>query len=385
MNKFNIILHCTENYLKNSLNLIESLRLFHDNLNFYLYTVNFTYKSSDQDIKSILFECSEIENNMVFLGNKNDTSNKNMFKSVFLKSKIVLDTLENLNLDQAIYIDSDILATGEITKIFSNFKNIKDFPLIQQSIYEYQINYGRGNPFHNGGFDETNILEYPLMDFCKVPVKNRTHYSVSSVILYNQSCRQFFRECDFLNSMAFDIDLEQIKYLYPFCDETTINVLLWKYGFNNRIERSQMNIDDLSNVKEFYESNYDHEKEINGYVRIPSVSERSKILFFHGAKGELSNLIIDLQKNLFDVRLDVKDNKLFLTPKVDFNRELKVEILNSGDNIFYTQFSKFNSGFEFWYSPNTRFELVNNFQVSVYDEEKLIFRKNIRYNPTTKN
>lgn len=375
MNKFNIILHCTENYLQNSLNLIESLRLFHNDLNFYLYTVNFTHHSEITNLKCIRFNCEKIENNMNFIGNKNDTSNKNMFKSVFLKSEIVLNSLEILNLDNCIYIDSDIIPTGEIKSLFKHFDQIEDYPLIQKSIYEYQINYGRGNPFHKGGFDETNILEYPLMDFCKIPMNKRTPYSVSSVMLYNQKCRQFFRECDFLNKMAFDMDLESIKYLYPFCDETTINVLLWKYGFNNRIERSQMNIDDLSNVKEFYESNYDHEKEITGYVRIPSVSERKKILFFHGAKGDLSNSIIDLQKNLFDVRLDVKGNKLFLTPKVDFNRELKVELVGSGDNIFYTQFSKFNSGFEFWYSPNTKFESVNNLQVSVYDEEKLIFQK----------
>lgn len=378
MNKFNIILHCTENYLQNSLNLIESLRLFHNDLNFYLYTVNFTHHSEITNLKCIRFNCEKIENNMSFIGNKNDTSNKNMFKSVFLKSEIVLNSLEILNLDNCIYIDSDIIPTGEIKSLFKYFDQIEDYPLIQKSIYEYQINYGRGNPFHNGGFDETNILEYPLMDFCKIPMNKRTPYSVSSVMLYNKKCRQFFRECDFLNKMAFDMDLESIKYLFPFCDETTINVLLWKYGFNNRIERSQMNIDDLSNVKEFYESNYDHEKEITGYVRIPSVSERNKILFFHGAKGDLSNSIIDLQKNLFDIRLDVKDNKLFLTPKVDFNRELKVDLVDSGDNIFYTQFSKFVSGFEYWYSPNTRFESVNNFQVSVYDEEKLIFRKNIR-------
>lgn len=378
MNKFNIILHCTENYLQNSLNLIESLRLFHNDLNFYLYTVNFTHHSEITNLKCIRFNCEKIENNMSFIGNKNDTSNKNMFKSVFLKSEIVLNSLEVLNLNNCIYIDSDIIPTGEINSLFKYFDQIEDYPLIQKSIYEYQINYGRGNPFHNGGFDETNILEYPLMDFCKIPMNKRTPYSVSSVMLYNKKCRQFFRECDFLNKMAFDMDLESIKYLFPFCDETTINVLLWKYGFNNRIERSQMNIDDLSNVKEFYESNYDHEKEITGYVRIPSVSERNKILFFHGAKGDLSNSIIDLQKNLFDIRLDVKDNKLFLTPKVDFNRELKVDLVDSGDNIFYTQFSKFVSGFEYWYSPNTRFESVNNFQVSVYDEEKLIFRKNIR-------
>jgi len=376
MERHNIILHCTENYLQNSLNLIESLRLFHDNLNFYLYTVNFTYNSSDQDIKSILFECSEIENNMVFLGNKNDTSNKNMFKSVFLKSKIVLNTLENLNLDQAIYIDSDILATGEITKIFSNFKNIKDFPLIQQSIYEYQINYGRGNPFHNGGFDGANILEYPLMDFCKVPVKNRTRYSVSSVMLYNQSCRQFFRECDFLNSMAFDMDLEQIKYLYPFCDETTINVLLWKYNFEDRIKRSQMNIDDISNVMEYYESNYDEEKEITGYVRIPSLSERNDILFFHGAKGELSNSIIEMQKKLFGIRVDFKENKVFVTPNVNFNRPLKVVFVDYNNQTFYLESSVFNLGFEYWYLPNTKFSKLKPFKILIFDDDRLIFKLN---------
>lgn len=373
--RFNIVLHCTENYLQNSLNLIESLGLFHDNLNFYLYTVNFSYDSNNENLKVIPYYSSEIENDMSFVGNKNDTSNKNMFKSVFLKSKVVLNSLEDLNLDHAIYIDSDMIPTGEISSLFKQLDRIKDFPLIQKSIYEYQINYGRGNPFHQGGFDEKNILEYPLMNYHHVPMKNRTHYSVSSVMLYNQSCKQFFREYDFINQMAYEMDLETIKYFYPFSDETTINVLLWKYNFTDRLERSQMNIDELDNVVEYYNSNYQNEKEITGYVRIPSVLERNKILFFHGAKGNLSNSILDLQKSLFDVSLDVKNNKIFLNPKVDFNRVFKILFVSSENRIFYTQFSKFNLGFEFWYSPDTKFEEVKNFQVLIYDEERLIFRK----------
>ena len=91
--KYNIILHCTENYLTNSLNLIESLGLFHNNLTFYLYTVNFVYETESKNILSIPFNFEGIKNDMSFVGNKNDTSNKNMFKSVFLKSKIVLHTL----------------------------------------------------------------------------------------------------------------------------------------------------------------------------------------------------------------------------------------------------------------------------------------------------
>ena len=374
MNKFNIILHCTENYLQNSLNLIESLRLFHNDLNFYLYTVNFTHHSEITNLKCIRFNCEKIENNMSFIGNKNDTSNKNMFKSVFLKSEIVLNSLEVLNLNNCIYIDSDIIPTGEIKSLFTYFDQIEDYPLIQKSIYEYQINYGRGNPFHNGGFDETNILEYPLMDFCKIPMNKRTPYSVSSVMLYNQKCKQFFRECDFLNKMAFDMDLESIKYLFPFCDETTINVLLWKYGFNNRIDRSQMNIDDLSNVKEFYESNYDHEKEITGYVRIPSVLERNKILFFHGAKGELSNKLIDIQRKLFETKLSENENKIFIYPNLNFDRDLEVVLLDQNETIFYSQKTKFNLGYEYWYLPNTKFSDLSQFQVLIFDDKKLIFK-----------
>ena len=374
MKKYNIVLHCTENYLQNSLNLIESLRLFHENLMFYLYTVNFSYTTDSKDIYSIPFNFEGIENNMSFVGNKNDTTNKNMFKSVFLKSKIVLHTLENMKVSEAIYIDSDMIPTGEITSLFEFLGKIDDYPLIQQSVYEYQINHGRGNPFHKGGFDETNILEYPLMNFHHVPMKNRTHYSVSSVMLYNQNCKQFFREYDWVNNMAYDMDLEDIRYYYPFSDETTINVLLWKYGFRKRIQRSQMNIDELSNIKEYYESNYDQEKEITGYVRVPSKLDRNKILFFHGAKGELSNSILDLQKNLFNVYLELNENKCFITPLINFDRVMQILFVDSDNRIFYSQFSKFNSGLEFWYSPDKKFSDVKNFQVLIYDDERLIFK-----------
>jgi hypothetical protein len=249
---------------------------------------------------------------MSFVGNKNDVNNKNMFKSVFFKSKVVLDTIDNLKLDFAIYIDSDILPTGEISELFGFIKKVEHYPLIQQSLFEYQINYGRGNPFHKGGFDETNILEYPLMNKHHVPVKNRTHYSVTSVMIYNKNCRQFFKEYDWLNERALEMDLEDIKFFYPFSDETTMNVLLWKYKYNKRLPFLQMNIDDIGNVKEYYESNYNNEKEITSYVRVPSKNERKHKLFFHGAKGELSNEIYNLQQNMFNHRLDLNNNKFYI-------------------------------------------------------------------------
>ena len=85
-----------------------------------------------------------------------------------------------------------------------------------------------------------------------------------------------------LNEMAYDMDLEDIKYFYPFSDETTMNVLLWKYKYNKRLPFLQMNIDDIDNVKEYYESNYENEKEV--------ILETAEDLF---------NLLCKINPNLF--------------------------------------------------------------------------------------
>ena len=373
MNRISIILHCTENYLQNSLNLVKSLNLYHNNLDFYLYTLNFNHDSNISNLTTVPIGGVDIENNMSFIGNNNDVTNKNMFKAVFFKSKVVLHTIEELKLDQAIYIDSDILPTGEISELFEFIGQVDDYPLIQQSLFEFPINYGRGNPYHNGGFDETNILEYPLMNEHHIPIRNRTHYSVTSVMIYNKNCRQFFKEYDWLNEKALEMDLEDIKFFYPFSDETTMNVLLWKYKYNKRLPFLQMNVDDIGNVKEYYESNYDGEKEITSYVRIPSKNEKKHKLFFHGTKGELSNEIYNLQQNMFNHRLDLNNNKFYISSNFDLKRNIDIIFYDDKDLIYQATIN-IEKGPEYWFSPNKKFKEVNKLIVKIYDNEKLIFK-----------
>ena len=373
MNRISIILHCTENYLQNSLNLVKSLNLYHNNLDFYLYTLNFNHDSNISNLTTVPIGGVDIENNMSFIGNNNDVTNKNMFKSVFFKSKVVLHTIEELKLDQAIYIDSDILPTGDISDLFNFFDQVEHYPLIQQSLFEFPINYGRGNPFHNGGFDETNILEYPLMNEHHIPIRNRTHYSVTSVMIYNKNCRQFFKEYDWLNEKALEMDLEDIKFFYPFSDETTMNVLLWKYKYNKRLPFLQMNVDDIGNVKEYYVSNYDGEKEITSYVRIPSKNEKKHKLFFHGAKGELSNEIYNLQQNMFNHRLDLNNNKFYISSNFDLKRNIDIIFYDDKDLIYQATIN-IEKGPEYWFSPNKKFKETNKLIVKIYDNEKLIFK-----------
>ena len=373
MNRISIILHCTENYLQNSLNLVKSLNLYHNNLDFYLYTLNFNHDSNISNLTTVPIGGVDIENNMSFIGNNNDVTNKNMFKSVFFKSKVVLHTIEELKLDQAIYIDSDILPTGDISDLFNFFDQVEHYPLIQQSLFEFTINYGRGNPFHNGGFDETNILEYPLMNEHHIPIRNRTHYSVTSVMIYNKNCRQFFKEYDWLNEKALEMDLEDIKFFYPFSDETTMNVLLWKYKYNKRLPLMQMNIDKFENVKEFYESNYDEEKELEPFIVVPSKTERKNKLFFHGVKGQLSNDTFDYQKNMFQTKIDYNENKYYITSNINFNRDLTIMFCNK-DEVFYNATHYIEQGLEYWYLPNQNLSEIKNLVIKIYDDGKLIFK-----------
>lgn len=64
MDRVSIILHCTENYLQNSLNLVKSLNLYHNNLDFYLYTLNFSHNSDIPNLTTVPIGEVSIKNNM---------------------------------------------------------------------------------------------------------------------------------------------------------------------------------------------------------------------------------------------------------------------------------------------------------------------------------
>lgn len=374
MNKISVVLYCTENYLSGSLNVINTLNLYHNDLEFYLYTLNFRYESGIHNVKTIYIEDNRIENNIQFVGTKNDIGNTNVYKAVFFKSRVILDSLVNLKLDNVIYIDSDIIPTGNISHLYGFFSQITDYPLIQNGIFEYQIAFDRGNPFHDGGFDETNILEYPLMMRHYIDFNNRTPYSVASIMLYNKNCKQFIMEYNWLNNLAFDMGRGDIEYFYPFCDETTVNVLLWKYAYNNRLPLMQMNIDKFENVKEFYESNYDEEKELEPFIVVPNKTERKHKLFFHGVKGQLSTDTFDYQKNMFKTKIDFNENKYYITSNVNFNRNLTILFCDK-DEVFYDVESFIQQGVEYWYSPSKKLSEVKNLTIKIYDDGKLIFKK----------
>ena len=317
--KRDIVLYCTENYYETSINLINTLNIFHNDLNIYLYEINFI---KDPNIKNV--NIIDLQDNRIgeikFEGNRNDINNKNMFRAIFLKSKVILHSLTELKLNEVLYLDADLLPNTKIDSLFTYFDKINNYPLIQKGAANYivftdfnpdnTIKGERGNPFKiddNGDelYDETKILEYPVCQLLGIPIKNRIHYANASVLLYNANCLEFIKEYDKINESTFDLSLDEIRFYYPFADETVINILLWKYKYNDRLPFIQVNVDNIDDVKEFYYSYYEEEKAYSAFKRIPSDQEKPNKYLFHGVKNNTSKETAKFLKSLIVCRVKV--------------------------------------------------------------------------------
>jgi hypothetical protein len=239
---------------------------------------------------------------------------------------------------------------------------------------------GRGNPFTENGFDETKILEYPLMNSLNVTMNNRTHYSISPVLLYNENCLEFIEEYDKINDTSSNLNVEESKYFFPFVDETTINVLLWKYNYTDRLPFLQININNLNEVEEFFHSNYEKEKAYSVFTRIPSKYDKPNKIFFHGIKNKTSletfNFIKDfyIQNSDFNIICNKNENKT----NINYKYDIEVNVLlydwnptNNNKNLIYQTISHFNNN-RFWYSTAKNLNELNGLKIEIKYNNRII-------------
>ena len=135
-----------------------------------------------------------------------------------------------------------------------------------------------------------------------------------------------------------------------------------------------MNIDDISQVMEYYGSNYTSRKELKPFIFVPSKNDRKHTLFFHGVKGKLSDECFEYQKNMFSTRIDFNENKYFIITNVNFNRPLRT-VFFDGDDLFYESEIIYQTNVEYWFSPSIKFENVGDLKLKIYDEDRLIYKK----------
>jgi len=270
MKKF-FITYTTENYKDLTEKLLKSISLF-SNYKIICYTINFNWDLDYKNVQMVRYDLNIIVNNGLRKSYYVDRDNENIYKILTLKPKLMKYTLSKNKNYKYIFIDGDIIVNFNIDNIFNYFKNIKNYPLFPNGIWDKMM--------INNKID----IEKPLMN--KLNVKNRYDYVQTNIILFNKNCFNFIDEWININ----DNITNNYLYYAPLQDETTGNVLLWKYDYINHLPNISVNILNLKtikfidNFKENGETYRIYENDIgNGWQLVPY--PKKDILFFHGCKN----------------------------------------------------------------------------------------------------
>jgi hypothetical protein len=234
--------------------LIESLNIQKVNTELLYYTIGF---DSTIDQPNLIKKRWDIDNT------------KPRFE--YYKPTLLLDALENY--DNVIFLDSDIIIGKRFN--LSKFNHSFDYPLASYGNWEFpwSIIYQDG--------EKILINEERLMN--RLSIKERSMpYVYSCFMSVNRKCIDFLKDWESFCSDSYL--LENRSIYYPFQDETSFNVLLWKrectknYG---RIFLNTLYFDPL----EFVEENDNFEGRVYS-VPEQYVDNSSNVMFYHGLKNK---------------------------------------------------------------------------------------------------
>ena len=252
------VLFCDEKYfylMRNALSLLEKF----SNHKVLAYTVNFL---PTEPFKNVIWKRVDDSN----LAEYETTGKNHLIKnewdktmySCFLKASAVCESL-NTDFDEFVYLDVDTFPLKRVDNIFSLDKN-KDcaYPILPRYNWEYMMYGGKGSPFTDNGYDESQTLEWWLIN--KLGLANGGHdrhwYRSSCFFYYNKKSKPFWEEASTLLS-----DEDMIKNQNEFFgDESVINVLLWKYGYTDFFDNSSVihvsngdQLDSVSKIDQFFD------------------------------------------------------------------------------------------------------------------------------------
>lgn len=170
-----------------------------------------------------------------------------------------------------IYADSDILYSSRFE--FKNFKNEFDYPLASCGPHEYPYTY------EQFGTDIIVFNEVKLMNYFNVE-KRSMWYLFSCFFTFNKNCADFFEE--WMSMCRNKYLLNNQKTIYPFKDETSFNICLWKrnvinnlgFVFVNTHKSETIEFIEETSVTEYHGSHWEY------------VKNSKDIVFYHGFKEE---------------------------------------------------------------------------------------------------
>lgn len=212
----NIIFFSDLNYEYQAKYLIESILLnVKDEVQMIYYTIEFESSLDYPNLTKVPYP-------------KDDS--KKLFE--FYKPTIMLDAISKFG-GKFLFLDTDIIIGRRFT--ISRVDNDLDIPLFPYGNWDY--------PFLCSGQDQNGEYtdfsnEEPLMKYFGVSSRSM-NYVYTCVFSFNDKCSDILKEWKSMCENTYL--LQDIRKYFPFRDETPLNIILWKRGVTQNLNRIYFN------------------------------------------------------------------------------------------------------------------------------------------------
>ena len=342
------ITHCNEAYLPIVQKMVETVREF-SKLPIIVYVLNSDTKIVGTDVITHRLDV-DIREGDIWIESDDDNKyverqSPAVYDVITKKVNATIHALENYA-NTVVYLDGDSIATPKIDELFDYNRTDLKHPLFTHGLQDYMIMNGKGNPFVAGPNGEEQwdkdvslTLEQPLCDLLKVDNSYRFEtlgYVQTGYFVANGNSLEFLKEWLSL------CDLPLIKnnaVLYaPYHEETIVNVLMWKYKYNERLPLCYINVNDPDIIDEVYtelEYNGRHRQYRHGWLVTPGHLDHIKVLH-----GEKRPEVVDELVNRIKKYLKPNDKKklVFFAPHLSTGGMpefllKRIEALNDSDEF----------------------------------------------------
>jgi hypothetical protein len=201
----------------------------------------------------------------------------------FYKPELSLRTIEMFPDEQYfVFTDTDVLFSHRLN--FQTLKSYDEYPNASYGPHEYPFIFN----IHPNGTQIT-YNEVPLMEYYGV-LNRSCRYVWSCFYLFNRNCIDFLEEWASILYNKYLIKNREIYF--PFSDETSFNVCLWKRNATNMLGFNYLNTHNADLIQraeaehlvDFYGDNYDQTGALWEYI-----NDSNDIIFYHGMK-EISDI-----------------------------------------------------------------------------------------------
>lgn len=284
------ISHTTQNYENVVINLAKSINRY-SVYPLIVYTIDYDASDALKDLAickrlDLDLPQSNAGDFVEYAGNQ--YVNRGTYRTYMtLSAKIdcMLDATET-GIKEWVYLDADCVANTNVDDMFKYTKEVKDYPLASLGPQEYALlvegDKVIGNPFwkEDGSTDNTNCLEWKLMDFFGMkPEQRTTNYRTTNILVGNAKVAPFlklWKESKDVFPKLFDT----YKAL-PYHEETLYNVLVWQRG-DQHLPMVYINIQGAETVEEFLNNTVDEDVLLGAFYKFPA--NKNQIKVFHGEK-----------------------------------------------------------------------------------------------------